>query len=125
MMWPMTNHPGSETVAIPPETLCWRLKRALAWAGLTGDQMANRLGVTRQTISRWMNDEEGAPPRAIYLKEWALVCRVPVDWLRYGSVVDPSDDGSTQDFPGRAWISDVTELAPRRMAAIGSRADAA
>lgn len=77
----MTETPASALV--PEWTLGWRLQRALAHAGVTVGQIAGEMNVSRGTVSRWLNDR-GAPPRPIYLKEWALRCGVPVTWLKDG-----------------------------------------
>jgi len=71
---------ASET--IPPWTLGWRLQRALDWAGISVQQMAGELAVSRQTVSGWMNDRHA--PRVIYLRAWAARCRVPYEWLVSG-----------------------------------------
>lgn len=65
---------------VPEWTLGWRLRRALAHAGVSIDQMAGELGVSRATISRWLNEREGPPTRG-YLIAFALRCGVPVAWL--------------------------------------------
>lgn len=66
--------------AIPEWTLGWRLQRALAHSGISAEQMASELGVVRATVSRWMHDK-GAPPRAAYVKQWALRTGVSYRWL--------------------------------------------
>ena len=75
----------SESIETPEWTLGWRLQRALAHAGMTTEEMAAELGVTRQTVSRWIN-ERGAQPRAGFVKLWALRCGVPYEWLVAGEV---------------------------------------
>ncbi|MCW2900026.1 MAG: family transcriptional regulator [Streptosporangiaceae bacterium] len=52
-------------------------------AGIKRDEMAERMGVTRATITRWTHDI-GSPPRVIYLERWADVTGVPLGWLRGG-----------------------------------------
>lgn len=73
----------AEQFGIPPETLGWRLKRALDWGGVSAKEMATELDVSEGTVSRWSNDA-GAPPRSIYLRAWANKCRVPYEWLAQG-----------------------------------------
>lgn len=73
-------------LTIPDWTLPWRMQRALAHAGVSVEEMAAELGVTRQTVSRWLN-EHGAPPRIGYLKVWALRCGVPYEWLLSGDQI--------------------------------------
>ena len=72
-------------VAIPEWTLGWRLQRAMVHAGLQIDDMAAELGVSRSTISRFLNDN-GGPPRSGYVKLWALRTGVPLEWLLNGDV---------------------------------------
>lgn len=78
-----------ELGAIPPWTLGWRLQRALAWASISVNEIASELDVSRGTISRWLNDR-GAPPRPIYIRQWALRTGVPYGWLCDGDDPRPS-----------------------------------
>lgn len=89
----MTQQPDTNPALVPEWTLGWRLQRALAHAGITSNDIADEMEVSRTTISRWLNDR-GAPPRSPYVKQWALICRVPYDWLVYG------DNGPTSPGPG-------------------------
>src|SRR5260221_14572931 len=73
----MTEQPDGE---IPEWTLGWRLNRALAHAGISAADMAEDLGVSRATVSRWINDH-GAPPRVGYVKLWAMRCGVSLEWV--------------------------------------------
>lgn len=70
---------------IPSLTLGWRLKMALG--STSAQEMADGLGVSRQTISRWMADR-GAAPRRAYVSQWALATGVPVQWLESGVVAE-------------------------------------
>ena len=65
---------------IPEWTLGWRLQRALAHAGVSVEEMADEIGVSRSTVSRWLNDR-GTPPRIGYLKLWALRTGVSWEWV--------------------------------------------
>jgi transcriptional regulator with XRE-family HTH domain len=69
--------------AIPEWTLGWRLNRALKHAGISAADMAADLGISRATVSRWINDH-GAPPRVGYVKLWALRTGVSTEWLLEG-----------------------------------------
>jgi transcriptional regulator with XRE-family HTH domain len=80
----------TDTVAIPEWTLRWRLHRSLAHAGVSIDEMATELGVTRQTVSRWLN--EHGEPRSGFLKLWALRTGVPYEWLRTRAEVRKQDN---------------------------------
>lgn len=70
---------------IPKWTLGWRLQRSLAYAGISAGDMGDMLGVSRGTISRWLNDR-GAPPRTVYLRHWADACEIPYEWLCHGNL---------------------------------------
>ncbi len=82
---------------IPVLTLGWRMLMALRHAGVSMHDMAEELGVTRETCSRWSHDK-GAPPRAAFVKMWALRTGVPYRWIAYGDAGSPrptmSDGGS-------------------------------
>ena len=73
----MTEQPDGE---IPEWTLGWRLARALAYGGVSVEEMAAELGVSRSTVSRWMNDR-GAPPRIGYVKLWCQRTGVSLEWV--------------------------------------------
>lgn len=68
---------------VPAWTLGWRLQRALEHGGITVQEMATICSVGRSTISRWIHDT-GAPPRELFIKEWALRCGVDYHWLATG-----------------------------------------
>lgn len=76
--------------AMPNLSRRWRLKIALEQSGLTAADMATELGVTRQTVSRWMTHDD-VPIRADYLDKWAAKTGVGEDWLRIG-YIEPTDE---------------------------------
>ena len=84
-----------EQGAIPEWTLGWRLARALDYAGMSVEDMAAELGVSRSTISRFINDR-GAPPRIGYVKLWAQLTGTNLEWVLdrvpvgAGSTIRPS-----------------------------------
>src|SRR5258708_20985541 len=82
-----------EQGAIPEWTLGWRLARALAHGGVSVEEMAAELGVSRSTVSRWMNDR-GAPPRIGYVKLWCQRTGVSQEWVLGRSLV-PAGRGMT------------------------------
>lgn len=70
------------------------------------EQMADEIGVSRTTVSSWLNDR-GAQPRIGYLKLWAMRSGVPLEWLLTGSDVrrpgscppaDPSGAGAIRQY---------------------------
>jgi transcriptional regulator with XRE-family HTH domain len=58
------------------------MRKARRMAGLSHSDMAEALGVSEGSVSRFENDLQ--PPRLAYLLAWAMRCGVPLDWLRYG-----------------------------------------
>lgn len=78
---------------IPELTLGWRLR--LAAGKLTRTEMANALEVDRKTVYRWTTDE-GAPPRKVFIRQWALITRTDPEWLLTGATQNPRpvDEGS-------------------------------
>lgn len=67
---------------VPELTAELRLLVALRHAGVTIEEMADELGVTRQTVGRWVNGR--GRPRTGYLRLWAMRCGVPFRWLADG-----------------------------------------
>jgi transcriptional regulator with XRE-family HTH domain len=76
----VTGMPNDALLLEPEWDLADRMRKALRGAGITAEDIAADLGVHRATVSRWLNGR-GSPPRAIYLKEWAMRTGVPFEWL--------------------------------------------
>lgn len=74
---------GSTTMELD-WSLGWRLRRSMEDAGLKPQEMARRLGVSRQTITRWTHDI-GDPPKRAYLMQWAAETEFPESFL----LIDP------------------------------------
>ena len=77
------NDTPEVTGAIPEVTLGFRMQIALRHADLSTQGIADELGVSRSTVSRWLNDH-GAPPRNGFVKLWAQATGVDPAWLREG-----------------------------------------
>jgi transcriptional regulator with XRE-family HTH domain len=60
---------------------------------MTTNDMAGALEVARATISRWINDE-GAPPRTIYIERWADICKIDRPWLLHGAATPQPGPGN-------------------------------
>lgn len=83
-----------ESGSAPPILLRHRLRIAREYADLEQDELANIIGVSRNTIG---NSEKGrVQPRRITLNAWALACGVPVSWLITGFA---GNDGGTVTQP--------------------------
>lgn len=71
-------------VAGPPSTLGSRLHRAMKYAGIQVQALADELGYHRGTITRWLADSYSEPPRKVVMEKIAVICGVDVVWLMYG-----------------------------------------
>ena len=80
--------------SIPKVELRHRLLIAREYAGLEQGELADRMGVSRSTISSAENGKGHA--RRTTLNAWALACGVPVTWILTGQPpADPDpDDGA-------------------------------
>lgn len=90
-----------ESGNVPEILVRHRLRIAREFAGLEQDQLAERMGVSRNTVS---NHESGATKniRGITLKAWALACGVPLMWLQDGSITGPGD-GAPPSIQPDGW----------------------
>lgn len=64
-----------------------RLALALEVAGVSSGEMAEILGVHRNTVSNYLNGR--ATPKRAVLVAWAVRCGVPLVWLITGREPDP------------------------------------
>lgn len=76
-----------------------RLRKSLQLADITSQEMADYLEVSRNTVSRWINDER--EPNRSFVRLWALRTGVPLEWIETGEVKDetPSPDGDGVSSP--------------------------
>ncbi|HXI18753.1 MAG TPA: helix-turn-helix transcriptional regulator [Chloroflexota bacterium] len=76
---------------IPTFTQADRLRKAREVAHLDQVDLADEIGISRQTVS---NYETGSShPRKIVLKAWALASGVPLEWLMDGTRPPTPDSG--------------------------------
>lgn len=70
-----------------------RCRKAREYAHLTQEELAEEIGVSPRTISRY---ESGSITnvRKIVLNQWALRCGVNADWLRWGRLAPGGEIGS-------------------------------
>jgi len=62
----------------------------MALGNMSSSDMADALEVSRATVSRWMADH-GAPPRSVYVRQWALISGTDPTWLLTGQKSSPFD----------------------------------
>lgn len=68
----------------PPEfDLADRLRKTLRESGIGVSEMAAHLGVSRTTVSNWINGR--IPPSEPGLRLWAMRCGVSREWLVSGA----------------------------------------
>lgn len=101
--------------AVPEWTLGWRMLRALEHAGVKVEDIADEIGVSRATVSRWTHDK--GPVREIYLRHWALRTGVDFDWLRTGrrGVPGPAEVDTNFDWSKNvpAQVSPIRRITAR------------
>jgi transcriptional regulator with XRE-family HTH domain len=115
---PATDNTTGPDLGVPAWTLGDRLGKALREADIAVGDMADELGVSRSTVSRWLNDK-GQPKRA-YLTRWAWMCKVNFEWLKNGTVDlrDFPDGPDDQGERPTKWLDDgqVVDISERRRA---------
>ncbi len=81
---------ATEPGQIPQWTMADRLRKARDHAGLSQAELADAIGVSRNSISSY---ETGSiQPRRIVLNAWSLTTGVPLAWITTGEMPD-GDDG--------------------------------
>lgn len=81
--------------AIPAWTIGDRLRKAREVADLTQSELAERIGVSRRSITSY---EAGGTPKRPVLLSWSLATGVPVEWLLTGEAPHPHDPGTPRDM---------------------------
>lgn len=84
---------------IPEWTLGDRLRKAREEAGLEQQELAQMIGVARNTVS---NAEKGkVNPRQIVLNQWSLATGVPLQWLQNGETPTGGPGGGNFNMRAR------------------------
>lgn len=76
--------------------------------GLSAAELAQRLGVTEDTLAAWEQDMSG--PRSNRLQMLAAVLNVPLRWLVTGEGDAPSDVGTLSEADATAILEEVRAL---------------
>ncbi|OZF41944.1 hypothetical protein CH292_27115 [Rhodococcus sp. 14-2470-1a] len=69
---------------MPVFDLADRLRKSLRVSGMAVTEMADYLGITRETAGRYMNGHVRVPTAT--LRVWAMATNVPFEWLKDGVV---------------------------------------
>jgi transcriptional regulator with XRE-family HTH domain len=70
--------------AVPVWTFGDRLRKALSHSDTSFQEMAEYLGVSRNTVSNYVNDH--IPPTSGTVRLWTLRTGVPFPWLCHGTL---------------------------------------
>lgn len=89
------------TTQVPDWDVADRLRKALRTADVGVQEMAEYLGVSRNTVSTWINGR--IEPKVSTLRLVAMRCGVDYEWLRTGTTSDPQK-------PTPAWNTDIAEV---------------
>lgn len=72
------------TAGVPRWDLADRMRKSLRTSGVSIEDMANYLGVSRRSVSNWTGGR--IEPSTQTLRLWALRCGVPYEWLCHGDL---------------------------------------
>lgn len=98
MLLPMTS--ARENVgSIPEWDLPDRMRKSLRASGVGVQEMADYLGVARNTVSTWVNGH--IAPSKQTLRLWAMRTGVPLIWLETGT---PATKATTDEYLPHAQV---------------------
>lgn len=63
-----------------------RLRKSLRVSGISVQDIAVSMGVSRNTVSSWLNGRSEPSPEQLTV--WAAYTRAPLEWLQRGTVPD-------------------------------------
>lgn len=73
--------------AVPQWDIADRLRKSLRESDIGVQEMADHLGVSRNTVSSWINGRGPVNPEC--LPEWAALTGFPQAWLEHGDTTGP------------------------------------
>ena len=89
---------AQQPVEVPQWDVADRMRKALREADISVQDMAEYLGVGRNTVSTWINGR--IHPSVQTLRLWSLRCGVPYEWLT--DEKSPRPAGPDGGYRGRA-----------------------
>lgn len=108
---------------VPRWDLADRLRKALREAGVSVQEMAEYLEISRNTVGSWINGHHR--PRPSDLRQWALRTGVSYPWLTYGDSPElPRGDSNSQSaalYPEPRPFGAAEKLAMRQALPISIR----
>lgn len=104
----MTEQPSG---TVPEWDVTDRLRKALKHAGLGPGDMAAELGVSRNTVTNYLNGHTRIPGPALRL--WAMRTGVPREWLETGKGPGGGGGGDRQDTEALRQLTEA-KLSRRR-----------
>ena len=84
----MSENPDTDLIDRLQFTKADRLSKSLAASGVSSQEMATALGVSRNTVSNWVNGRT-EPQRRTDLITWSLRTGVPIEWIETGELKNP------------------------------------
>lgn len=72
---------ASIAATVPSWTLGDRLRKAREHAGMEQGELAERIGISRGTVSNYELNRGTRPPKVVVLRAWANECNVPYEWI--------------------------------------------
>lgn len=85
---------------VPEFDLADRMRKALRTSGVGVQEMAEYLGVARNTVSTWINGR--IEPNRQTIRLWAMRTGVPFEWLSTGDYPQSPNGGLTGALPARS-----------------------
>jgi transcriptional regulator with XRE-family HTH domain len=107
----------STAPSIPQWTLGDKLRKARECAGMDQEELARRIGISRNTVGNYELGRGQRPPKVVVLRAWAHECGVPYEWLvdnfrPTAEVSAASNRGFTRlTLPEQVYIGDVLAAA--------------
>ncbi len=81
--------------AIPQWDLSDRMRKCLSYSGIGVSEIATYFGVSRNTISSWINGR--VEPSVQAMRLWAIKTGVDYEWLKTGEAPHPEEDEGLAD----------------------------
>lgn len=108
----MTEQTTTVTAGIPEWDLADRMRKSLRASGIGVQEIAEYLGVARNTVSTWINGK--IEPNVQTQRLWALKCGVSYEWLRTGAVTqnEPPRGGERAVGGGSLFVAPAEGLEP-------------